>query len=269
MKILSLNTHSWIEIDSLKKLKQVGDFIIEHDIDKIALQEVNQSINSEEIRVLPFYCPNKNKDKIRADNYALVLVEYLKEKGVNYFWSWTCSHIGYDIYEEGSAILSKTSFKAESVLVSPTHDRADYHTRQILLADFEKENLQLASCHFSWWTGESDSGFYYEWRKLLKKIANVKDQVLLLGDFNVPAHIKNEGYELVKEDFYDMYELATVKVGSYTVDEEIDGWQNNQEKLRIDFGFMLKEEEVSLYQVVFNGKIGPVVSDHFGIMIDM
>ncbi|MGF2054867.1 endonuclease/exonuclease/phosphatase family protein [Vagococcus fluvialis] len=269
MKILSLNTHSWIETEPLEKLKQIGDFIIEQKIDKIALQEVNQLMSAKEIRDLSYFCPNQNKDKIREDNFALLLVEYLRGKGVNYFWSWTCSHIGYDIYEEGSAILSKTSFEAKSILVSPTHDKADYHTRQILLADFEKEDLQLASCHFSWWTGEKESGFYYEWQKLLKEIANVKDQVLLLGDFNAPAHLKNEGYELVKEDFYDVYELAKVKVGSYTVDEEIDGWQDNQEKLRIDFCFISKEKEIKSYHVVFNGKTGPVVSDHFGIMIDM
>lgn len=269
MKVISLNTHSWLEKDPLVKLKQIGDFIITNEIDKIALQEVNQKISSPETTDLNLFCKNNNNDKIREDNYARLLVDYLKEQGVNYYWSWTCSHIGYDIYEEGSAILSKTPFEAESLLVSPQNDKKDYRTRQILFAYFEEEDMYLASCHFSWWNKDKETGFYYEWHEMLKRIKKTKEQILLLGDFNTPAHIKKEGYDLVTETLYDTYELATRREGSFTVDEEIDGWKDNKEKLRIDFAFSSKRKEVSSYQVIFNGDNSPIVSDHFGIMIEI
>jgi len=272
VKYLSLNTHSWMEKNPLEKLKQTADFIIAHEIDIIALQEVNQLIDSEKILPDDFFCSLKeDKTAIKEDNYALLLVTYLKEKGYNYYWSWSCSHIGYDIYDEGVALLSKFPFKAETLLVSPTESLSDYHTRQILLAHINQNDFDLtvASCHFSWWTEKSDEGFYYEWKKLLQKVNQLSNQVLLLGDFNTPSYIKDEGYSLVTKTFFDCYDLAQEKNGSITVLKEIDGWKGNAEQLRIDFGFVLEPVDVILYQVVFNDKMGPIVSDHFGIVIEI
>lgn len=271
MKYLSLNTHSWIEQNALEKLKQTAEFIMKHDVEIIALQEVNQLIESLEVSVDSYFCSFSNSLRpIKSDNYAKLLVEYLKENGFNYYWSWTCSHIGYDIYEEGSAILSKYPFKAETVRVSPTTDILDYHTRQILLGVIDEANISLtvASCHFSWWSDNQEEGFSYEWHKLLSHLRETTNQVLLLGDFNTPAHLTNEGYQLITESFKDAYSLAKEKLGSYTVPDEIDGWEGNEEKLRIDFGFVSKDVDVLSYQVVFNGHNGPIVSDHFGIMIE-
>ena len=267
--IISLNTHSWLEEDPLEKLKNTADFLIHNQVELVALQEVNQLIESSEVSDLEGYCLVEGGQPIKEDNYALLLVNYLRERGVTYYWSWTYSHIGYDKYEEGSAILSLTPFKAETLLVSPVNDPKDYHTRQLLLAHFEEQELSVASCHFSWWHEDQSQGFYYEWQELLKRMASIEHQVLLLGDFNAPAHLRNEGYDLVKRDYYDIYDLAKERIGSYTVDEEIDGWEDNQEKLRIDFGFVKHKVSVNSYQVVFNEQNGPIVSDHFGIMVDM
>ena len=268
MRVMSLNTHSWLEENPFDKLKETADFIIENKIDLIALQEINQHINSQIVTNLDDFCSVENQQPIKEDNYALLLVNYLREKGLTYNWGWTYSHIGYDIYEEGSAILSLKPFEAESLLVSPMNDPKDYHTRKLLLAHFE-DSFSAASCHFSWWDKDEKQGFYYEWQKLMEKVAPIKHQVLLLGDFNAPAHIKSEGYSLVNETFYDVYSLAKERIGSYTVDEEIDGWEDNEEKLRIDFGFLREESQIETYQVIFNNQKGPIVSDHFGIMIDM
>lgn len=271
MKFVSLNTHSWMEEDPQNKLKETAEFIISQEVDVIALQEINQTINAEEAVVDSYYCQFENQTiHVKKDNYARELILYLKEKGYDYYWSWSCSHIGYDIYDEGSAILSKYPFEAESLLVSPMDDPADYHTRQILLAHFNKlpQPLIVASCHFSWWSINKDEGFFYEWQQLMARLKMFSHQVLLLGDFNAPAHLKNEGYYLVNETFTDVFELAKEKQGSFTVNEKIDGWADNEEKLRIDFGFVLKPMDVLSYQVIFNDIIGPIVSDHFGIMID-
>ena len=55
---------------------------------------------------------------LKEDNFAYLIVQLLKERGLHYYWSWTANHIGYDEYDEGVAILSKTPFSPESFLVS-------------------------------------------------------------------------------------------------------------------------------------------------------
>ena len=270
MKVISLNTHSWIEENPLEKLVQIGDFILKEGAEVIALQEVNQRISAEAINPDEFYCSYGGAEvEIKADNFAKLLVDYLKEKGQTFYWGWTCSHIGYDIYDEGSAILSKYPFEAESLLVSPTKDRTDYHTRRILLAHLNQEKLTVGSCHYSWYSEDPDEGFIYEWNQLLENTQKVTHQVLLLGDFNAPAHLEGEGYSLVSQTFSDVYHLAKEKKGEFTVESNIDGWADNKERLRIDFGFVKQQVEVASYEVIFNGVTGPVVSDHFGILLDM
>ncbi len=268
MKYMSLNTHSWMEEEPMEKLRATAELIMAQEIDVIALQEVNQLKKSELAELDNQFCPlSTHEFPVRQDNYALLLVTYLKEQGYHYYWSYTCSHIGYDIYEEGSAILSKQKFRAESLLVSPMNDMNDYHTRQILLAHLDQ--LTVGSCHFSWWEEDVKSGFYYEWQQLLEMTRKISHQVILLGDFNSPAHASKGGYDLVTESFFDVYHLAEEKMGEHTVEMAIDGWADNTEKLRIDFGFVSQKVKVESYQVVFNDVIGPVVSDHYGVLIEM
>ena len=42
MRFLTLNTHSWCEIYQIAKIRTLAKFIIEQQVDVIALQEVNQ-----------------------------------------------------------------------------------------------------------------------------------------------------------------------------------------------------------------------------------
>ena len=42
MRFLTLNTHSWCEIHQIAKIRTLAKFIIEQQVDVIALQEVNQ-----------------------------------------------------------------------------------------------------------------------------------------------------------------------------------------------------------------------------------
>ncbi|MFD3049855.1 exodeoxyribonuclease III, partial [Streptococcus agalactiae] len=45
-KCLTLNTHSWMEVNALKKLFDLAEHIFREKYDIICLQEVNQSISS-------------------------------------------------------------------------------------------------------------------------------------------------------------------------------------------------------------------------------
>lgn len=270
MKCMTLNTHSWIEEHPLDKLEQLAQFIAKECIDVIALQEVNQRITGKSMtrneRFIPVY---GEKNEITEDNFALVLNERLNELGHHYYWSWTCSHIGYDIYHEGVAILSRFPFIPKSVLVSPMEVLEDYHTRKQLVGVMDNDSFVFGSCHYSWWSENQHEGFQYEWQKTLESVKDLSLPTILMGDFNVPAHVENEGYDLVCQTFYDAYEGAKERKGSFTVETKIDGWKDNEESLRIDYGFHSSEWKTNSYEVIFDGKNGPIVSDHFGVMIHL
>lgn len=62
MKLLTLNCHSWQEENQIEKIKYLAKAIQEEDYDAIALQEVSQSIQAENVCgnkkkiILGFYC---------------------------------------------------------------------------------------------------------------------------------------------------------------------------------------------------------------------
>ena len=49
MKLLTINVHSWLENNQLEKLDILAKTIVEKKYDVIAMQEVNQLINSENV----------------------------------------------------------------------------------------------------------------------------------------------------------------------------------------------------------------------------
>ena len=54
-KLLTLNTHSWMEANTLKKLVDLAEHILAEKYDVICLQEINQLIESELAMELPSY----------------------------------------------------------------------------------------------------------------------------------------------------------------------------------------------------------------------
>jgi len=65
--------------------------------------------------------------------------------------------------------------------------------------------------------------------------------------------------------------MAKRKDEDITVGGNIDGWNDkaNQEEMRIDYIFCNKEILVESSEVVFNGKNYPIVSDHYGVVIEI
>jgi maltose 6'-phosphate phosphatase len=278
MKLLTLNTHSWIEESPLEKLEAIMEQLLADSYDVISLQEVNQSMDAEEAEVDSFFIAPNQDTVIKKDNFAFLLQQELKKRGLEYYWSWVPSHIGYDQYDEGIAIL--TRFKvtnARGILLSRKDDYTDYHTRKALEVSFQasERNYLVYGLHLSWWQDETESyPFLYEWNKLVEAWeaeARAGGCILLMGDFNNPAHIEEEGYSVVSKHPYlkDAYLDATVKNGSHTVEKKIDGWENNSDLLRIDYIFVSSNLSVYSYETVFDGRTMPVVSDHFGVKVEI
>lgn len=68
---------------------------------------------------------------------------------------------------------------------------------------------------------------------------------------------------------------AEQKDSGVTVEEEIDGWRDVEgggavkDAKRLDYIFCNTQKKVKSSQVVCNGKNYPVVSDHYGVMIEV
>ena len=264
MKLLTLNTHSYMEVDFEEKLLQLIEMLVQTQPDLIAFQEVNQSLTAVIITPDAFYQPVDHKPPhIKYDNFIYRLTQQLKTNGLQYYWTFATSHVGYDRFDEGLAILSLVPFeRVKSVRVSTNDTYADYHRRQILLA--EVAGLQVYAVHYSWWQDD----YAGEWQRTIDTFEAAKTQ-LLLGDFNNDAGVKNEGYDLVKSaELQDAFLEAPIKSGEFTVKAAIDGWETDQSDKRIDYIFNSRGK-VARYEVVFDGENYPVISDHFGILVEV
>ena len=75
--------------------------------------------------------------------------------------------------------------------------------------------------------------------KLGKLLFGNSRTTFFLGDFNNP--VDSQGYYTVREScllLQDSYVVANEKGKAATVEKKIDGWEQNTEKLRIDFIFV-------------------------------
>lgn len=259
MKLLTLNCHSWQEENQLDKIKHLAETIQEKSYDVIALQEVSQSIASP---VASAY--------LKEDNFALVLLEELQKLGAtDYKFFWDFAHIGYDIYEEGLAILTKHPIiKDESFFISKNEDTNYWKTRKIVGVQIEYNGRPISfySCHLGWW-GDEEEPFQQQMDSLLQQ---TKQETLTfwMGDFNNNALLRGEGYNyMIKQGLYDTYHLAEEADNGVTVKGKIAGWDQNKQDLRIDLILTNQPVPVLSSHVLFNGINKSVISDHFGVEI--
>ncbi len=101
--------------------------------------------------------------------------------------------------------------------------------------------------------------------KLENYFLETRVPLFFLGDFNNP--VDSQGYYTVREScllLQDSYVVTNEKGKAATVEKKIDGWEQNTEKLRIDFIFVPEGMQVKKYQRIFDGIDSPIISDHYG-----
>ena len=80
---------------------------------------------------------------------------------------------------------------------------------------------------------------------------------------------KNKGYDtIINNGWFDTYSLADYRDDGYTVTQKIDGW-NDSENKRIDYIFTNRKIPVKSSEVIFNGENEKIISDHFGVIIEI
>lgn len=260
MKFLTINVHGWQEENQLEKIKQLATFIHMNRYDAVALQEVSQHRDSE--------IAYKN---IRTDNYGLLLNKELAKLGsTDYELFWDISHYGFEVYEEGLALLVRhPNEKVESFYITDATSIDHWKSRKIVGGtwNIDGQSLSLYTCHLGWWD-DKDEDYKIKVDRLLKVAEKDQHPLLLLGDFNVADHIKGEGYDyLLSKGLYDTHQLADKQFGESTIIGDIAGWDGNKRDLKIDYIFANWQADVKESRIVFNGVNGPVISDHFGIEV--
>lgn len=260
MKLLTLNCHSWQEKDQIDKIKYLAKVINEKDYDVITLQEVSQLVNAESINPI-----------VKKDNFALLLKEELDKYGMGkYNFYWDFSHIGFDIYEEGLAIFTKHRIiNSESFFITKNQDRSYWKTRKVvkMTISYNKKDLDFYSCHVGWWNDDEEP-FKNQVDNIIKRVND--NTTFLMGDFNNNAFTRDEGYDyLIEKGLKDLYILSEEKDSGVTVKGKIAGWDENEEKLRLDLMLCNKNIKVKSVKVIFDGINKDIISDHYGVESDI
>ena len=273
MKLLTLNTHSLVEDNYSKKLDAFVSAIAEQRPDIIALQEVNQTIAETQADVISEgYVPCDENIVIRKDNHVYKAAELLENAGVKYYWTWLPLKKGYDKYDEGIALMSRSRIiETDVVRISKTDDYNNWKTRKIIGIRTEAAPDEwFFSVHYGWWD-DLDEPFQNQWQKTVEYMKKYS-RVWLMGDFNSPAEVRNEGYDMINSGgWYDSYTLARTRDNGITVGKVIDGWRDKvsgTDGMRIDQIWCSQKSEIASSEVIFNGANKPVVSDHYGVVAE-
>lgn len=259
MKLLTLNCHSWMEENQLEKIKYLAEVIKEKQYDVIALQEVSQSIEKSIV-----------SGDIKGDNFVYLLNKELEKLGeFNYKYVWDFSHIGYDIYEEGLAILTRHEIEdVETFYITKSSEKTFYKSRKIIKCTMSigNKNVNFFTCHLGWWDDEAES-FKYQVDSLIDKVNGLS---FIMGDFNNDAMTRNEGYDyLLSKGLIDTYNIAIERDKGITVKGEIAGWEGKTESKRLDIIFTNGSVNVKKSNVIFNDINKSIISDHYGVEIDI
>ncbi|MBQ8507840.1 MAG: endonuclease/exonuclease/phosphatase family protein [Clostridia bacterium] len=279
MKLLTLNTHSMLEENYEEKLGFFLEFILREGVDIIALQEVNQSADA---RIALDSCgmvPLEGTDvPLREDNHALRIARMLRAAGSEASWAYLPVKRGYGRYDEGMAVMCLRGgiSATDRCTISGIKDYQNWRTRAVLGVRPAGCPEWFYSVHMGWWQDEQEP-FAGQWKALERHLAGKKraGRVWLMGDFNAPAELRGQGYDLIAgSGWRDGWLLAGNRDAGCTVRGAIDGWRglldgvDEAQGMRIDHIWVSQAVDTARCSVVFDGRHGRVVSDHFGVMLE-
>ena len=261
MKLLTLNTHAWLEDNQAEKMDVIAETIVEKGYDIIALQEVNQLMSSPAI-----------SQALKQDNYGVVLLNKINPRvRQKYSLFWSNSHIGYDKYDEGIAFLTKLPVYEVDAFYCSQHQCADsILSRKILglTVEYQAQLVDCYSCHINLPNCEGEDQLD-NIRTIVERNQS-QNLKILIGDFNTDAISDHVAYQKIKSlGLLDTFDMAEQKDSGITVEKAIDGWKDHSEEKRLDYIFLNQAKRVLSSQVVLNGKNKPVVSDHFGLEVEL
>ncbi|MCQ8183442.1 carbohydrate-binding protein [Methylomonas sp. SURF-1] len=259
LKVMILNLHCYQEDDQDRKFWQIAKAVDELNADVVCLQEVAEHWN--------------DGQGDWASNSANIINRRLK-KPFHLYSDW--SHLGFDKYREGVAILSRYPLeRQEARYVSDSSDAYSIHSRKVVAACIDVPcigPIDVFSAHLSWW----DDGFRDQFQRLSdwadsRRGAEVA-ATLLCGDFNIAAG--SLGYRLVVDGhrYEDQYLAANAPALFQQIFRVDDAhWRDRlADDYRIDYVFMNKDSGLRAIsaRVLFTEQDYGRVSDHCGYLLE-
>ncbi len=276
MRMLTLNCHSLLNYDSERQIREIVDQVVREEIDVLSLQEANQSqcepaVADVELELLGYKETAEGGAVVRRDNFACRLAGELKKVKLDFEWSWSQAYREEDGLEWGVALFSRLRLNnVHSALISSDSLAGIQARRCVLLAQLADEaETVVAAVHFN---GEDSLEFRNEWCNLMETIAGLRlsnNPVYLLGNFNVDAEVDTGSYTLMCQKFEDTYCSAISKGDGMTVRGKLDGWDDSGISERLDYILTNAQNEISYSRICFDGNIGPRISNHAGVLIEV
>ena len=259
LRVMTLNLHCMQEENQEYKFAQIARAIEHFHMDMVCLQEVAENWNGGE--------------GDWASNAARRINAYLPYA---YHLHTDYSHLGFDRYREGVAILSRHEFThTDSGYVSDSMDVYDIHARRVVMAQVHVPYfgpVNLFSAHLSW----PEDGFVKQFDRLRNWANERHDKqvtaTLLCGDFNIKAYSEAYAYVAGKQDYEDQY-LKVLNRPAFdkvyrTHTPDICGAMGDDG--RIDYLFLRKGSRLNLLdaQELFTESVYGRVSDHTGYYVE-
>lgn len=268
--ILTINLHTYQEEMQNQKFNTITELIGKMDVDFIAFQECAQHKSSRVVDGI-----------VREDNMALIISNNLKEKfdkDYSYVWDWT--HYGWDVWEEGIAVLSKYPLiDSENRYISSNVSTTSITSRKAIYGSYQipAGKFNFFSTHTHWRTSEIDN----EHNNQIINIQQMVDEKnsshpsiasFVCGDFNVNPtsdYPWSEAYHTMINNndyidtFREIYPDANDKPAN-SIYNTIGGTFPG----RIDYIFMKNTSQFNVVdsQIIFTDDVVGSVSDHNGVL---
>ncbi len=204
--VMTLNLHTWQEKDARAKLDLVADLIATLQVDVVALQECAQHKDSPLV-----------EGGIRSDNMALLITQRLeKVYHQKYYFYWDWAHYGWNVWEEGVAVLSRAPLESmESRVLSTANRPVLIDTRKAVKVTTSAPGpgkMQVVSAHLSWRKDAADQEANRQTQALLDFAGEKQDGTgltLICGDFNAqstkPAPFNEVYSRMTNAGYLDTY----------------------------------------------------------------
>lgn len=272
LSLLTLNLHTYHQhprhcpFDTMhhheREVHIIAEAIAQLEIDVTCFQEVGEYMHD------PITHPYGES----PSNMAFRITQKLRSWGHYYHIHQDWSHIGFDRWREGTAILSRYPMQHNhSAYVSNDQRKDNYMSRNVTLTCIDVPwygLVHISNVHLSW----SHHGFYEEFNRLKNLIYSRMNfgfrADLLVGDFNAPAGEGAYNYIVANQEYVDQFfQMHPQRFYEPSFQGYIDGWHHSPPK-RIDYIFKRQDSQMKItsLEVIFNDRFFPVVSDHFGYL---
>lgn len=288
LSVLTLNLHTYQELRSAETAEsdlteemarqrieayapifdRIAAGINELDPDIVCFQEVGEWSGSAQAG------PGATRFGTTDTNMVNQILLRLDER--QYFSVMDWSHYGWEVWREGSAILSKFPLTSSDArfISSPGHSRHEnWKSRNVPMARIDMPQIgqvTIFSVHAGWWD-DPDEPFQDQYRRLLEWSTEYQQPgatTILCGDFNVPAG--SQMYRTMMKDsgYSDQYSLANPRgMHDATIGGGADGWEDSNSGKRIDYILMNDDSPLDVLRAkrVFTKHYLGRVSDHVGV----